>query len=94
MSTDQTRNGRPRAGHSRGAFVARTDKKKETPMSQYLLPSLINGGVVALSLFALWSFVTRMRELPTSARAQYAAVAGAVSAVFTLVVTSLLAGTA
>jgi hypothetical protein len=61
-------------------------------MSQYLLPSILNGGIVALGLIALWSFVTRMRELPAATRATYAVIAGAISAVVGFVVTSLLAG--
>ena len=63
-------------------------------MSQYLFPSLINGFLVALGLFALWSFVTRMRELPPGTRATYAIIAGAISAVFGFVATSWLAGSA
>jgi hypothetical protein len=61
-------------------------------MSQYLLPSLLNGGLVALGLFALWSFATGMREVPPGTRATYAIIAGAISAVVGLVVTSWLAG--
>jgi hypothetical protein len=63
-------------------------------MSQYLLPSILNGGLVALGLFALWSFVTGMRELPAGTRATYAVIAGVISAVFGFVVTTWLAGAA
>ena len=55
-------------------------------MTQYIADAFINGLLVALGLFASWSFVGRMREIEAGARLGWAAVAGLVSFVVTLVV--------
>lgn len=65
---------------------------EERDMSQYIVPSLTNGLAVALGLFALWSFVGGMKNLPAGARGTWAVVAGVVSAVVTFVVTAAIAG--
>jgi hypothetical protein len=59
-------------------------------MTQYIADALINGVLVALGLFALWSFVGRMRDLPAAARLGWAAVAGGVSFVVTLIVPQII----
>lgn len=61
-------------------------------MSQYIVPSLTNGLAVALGLFALWSFVGGMKNLPASTRGTWAVIAGVVSAAITFVVTSAITG--
>lgn len=63
-------------------------------MSQYILPSLINGVVVAAGLFVLWSLVGGMKQLPAGTRVGWAALAGVVSAVAAFVITALAAGSA
>ena len=55
-------------------------------MTQYIADALMNGVLVALGLFALWSFVGRMREMTAAPRLGWAAVAGGVSFVATLIV--------
>ena len=54
-------------------------------MTQYIADALMNGVLVALGLFALWSFVGRMREVETVTRLGWATVAGIFSAVVTIV---------
>jgi hypothetical protein len=57
-------------------------------MGEYIIASLINGIVVALGVFGLWTFT---RWVPAKDRGRYAAVVGGTAAVITLIVTSLLA---
>ena len=61
-------------------------------MSQFILPSLANGIAVTAGLFALWSVVGGMRQLPAGDRFRWALVAGAVSTVLTFVVSLWLSG--
>ena len=55
-------------------------------MTQYILDALMNGVLVALGLFVLWSFVGRMRDVEAGTRLGWASVAGAVSFAATLIV--------
>lgn len=57
-------------------------------MAEYLLPSLINGVIVGLGVFLLW---TLTKWVPEPMRVRYAAVVGGVAGGITLVVTSLIA---
>lgn len=63
-------------------------------MTQVLIQALVNFVAVAGGLFVLWSLVGRMRELPVSTRAGFAAVAGVVSASATLVIAWIIRATA
>ena len=55
-------------------------------MTQYVVDALINGLLVALGLFVLWSFVGHMRHVKAATRLGWAAVAGVVSFAATLIV--------
>ena len=62
-------------------------------MTQDLMQAAASFVAVAGGLFVLWSLFGRMRDLPVSTRAGFAAVAGTVSAIATLVVTWIVRGT-
>lgn len=56
-------------------------------MSEALYPALINFLAVSVGLYVLWSLVSRM---PAEGRAVWAITAGAISALFTFVITALV----
>ena len=59
-------------------------------MSQYILPSIVNGIAVFVGLFVLWSFVGGMKAAPAQARATAAATAGVVAIIVTFVISSVI----
>lgn len=61
-------------------------------MSQYILPSVVNGVAVTVGLFVLWSLVGGMKHLPAGTRAGWAGLAGLISAIAAFVITSSIAG--
>ena len=63
-------------------------------MSQYILPSVINGVAVTLGLFILWSVVGGMKHLPAGTRAGWAGLAGLISAVAAFIITASISGIA
>jgi hypothetical protein len=60
-------------------------------MSQYILPSIVNGIAVFVGLFVLWSFVGGMKAAPAQVRATAAATAGVVAIIMTFVVSTAIA---
>lgn len=58
-------------------------------MTQYIVQALINGLSVTVGLFLLWSVISR---LPRKAKTIGSIAAGLVSALITLVISSMAAG--
>lgn len=58
-------------------------------MTQYIVQALINGLSVTVGLFLLWSVISR---LPRKAKTIGSITAGLVSALITLVISSMAAG--